>query len=570
MPAKTTHVDDVAHRGLSDVLQQSLTRRDLGRYAAVAGFAVVVSGVDTAQAADATPAAPASPAPERPRGGTVSVAQIGDPESLDPQIASSALAAYVHSNVFDTLIARSAALDYEGILAESWDISADGLEYTFHLRQGISFHDGTPFDADAVKFTFDRAVNPATNSWWRASLSSLKETVVIDPLTVKFVLTEPFAPFLANLSGEANGAILPPAAVQRLGNDFGTNPIGTGAFKFKEWVRGSTITLVRNEQYQNFHSYNENRGAPHLDQLVFRNIPEDATEVAAFESGEVQVIDLPPVEVQRFKADAKYQVIFTPLPDLYFVQFAMNKPSGEFGAQWKPPFDDIRLRQAVGYAIDADSIIAKVLFGLAVRNYGAMPVGLFAYKPEIEQYGFQYLSDKAKALLDEAGWVAAGDGTRTKDGKKLEVLMWTWAQTPNDKIVQVLQNQLAAVGFNVKLEVLEVGTFVSTLVSGPSNLDFAATGDNDPNILKTLVNIAIYPIGFYKNEQYLKLVDQAGKSTDRGERTSLYFEAQKILLADAAIIPLYSSVSAVGVHGVKGVKIATDYTKTYMDAYIEG
>src|SRR5262249_45590924 len=150
--------------------------------------------------------------------------------------------------------------------------------------------DGSPFDADAVKFSFDRITDPATNSPNRGQLSALKETVVLDPFTVKFVLSEPFAPFLSILVAAWTGSILPPAAVQKLGADFGKSPIGTGPWKFKEWIGGSTITLVRNEDYRNFHSYAENKGAPFLDQIVISNIPESSTQVAALETDEVQIV----------------------------------------------------------------------------------------------------------------------------------------------------------------------------------------------------------------------------------------------------------------------------------------
>jgi peptide/nickel transport system substrate-binding protein len=553
----------------SKLSDEGLSRRDLVRMAVgAAGIAAIgPAGNILAQSSGGTPEA----SPAHPRGGSVTIAQAGDPDSLDPQFSSAGVAFTVYSNIFDTLVGFKADFTYEGILAESWEISGDELEYTFHLRRGIAFHDGSAFDANAVKFSFDRITDPAANSPNRGQLSALKQTLVVDPLTVKFVLSEPFAPFLSSLVATWTGAILPPAAVQKTGADFGKNPIGTGPWKFKEWVRGSTITLVRNENYRNFHSYAENKGAPYLGQIVFTNIPESSTQVAALETNEVQIVlSLPPVEVDRIKADPAYQVIIpTSSISIQYIEFAMVKPAGDYGAQWAPPFDDIRVRQAVGYALDVDTIIAKVLFGLAIRNYGPIPTGMFAYRPDIEQYGFHFDQNKAKVLLDQAGWTNAGGDTRTKNGTKLDLLMWTWNLAPNDKIVQVIQNQLAAVGMSVKVQVLEVGTFLSTLVGGPENFDMSAWGAYDPSMLKEWLS-ANQPISSYRDQSFVELVDKASQVSDLTERTNLYFEAQKKLLSDAAMIPLFSSVSATGVRSAKGFKIAPTAGGVYEDVYLEG
>src|SRR5262249_37474839 len=154
------------------------------------------------------------------------------------------------------------------------------------------------------------------------------------------------------------------------------------------------------------------------------------------------------------------------------------------GAKWKAPFDDIRLRQAVGYAVNADDIIKNVLYGLATRNYGPMPTGEFAYKPEIEQYGYHHDPAKAKAHLDDAGWLAGSDGSRQKAGKKLELLMWCGNYYGSDaKVIQVIQNQLAAVGVSVKIDVLDEGTFLAQVGQGVSDFDLAHWGWPEPYVL---------------------------------------------------------------------------------------
>lgn len=569
MKQRETNVIDAIT--VKELIIEAVTRRDFNKLAVIsAGLAGMAPGSLVKEAlAQGTPDASGA----KPRGGTVVIAQAGDPDTLDPQTATAGISAQVHNSLYDTLIGLTPDFRFEGILAESWDISDDGLEYTFHLRPGITFHNGEEMNADAVKFTFDRMLDPATAANQAGTFSVLKETVVIDQLTVKFVLNEPFSPLLSYLAASYNGgAILPPGAVQELGADFGMSPVGTGPWKFKEWNRGETVTFVRNDSYRNFHSYTENPGAPYLDQLVFANIPEASTQIAALESGEVQVVlSLPPAEVDRLENDSSYEVII-PATSLFtqYIEFAMVKPEGAYGATFKPPFDDPRLRQAVGYALDIDAMIEKVLFGLATRNYGLLPTAMFAYTPEIEQYSFHYDPEKAKTLLDEAGWTASGDDTRSKDGAKLELVLWTWNLSPNDKIVQVMQNQLAAVGMDVTLQVLEVGTFLADLAAGtsPANFDMTASRGFDPHMLD---EIAVYnlPLSFYRDQQYVELLHQASQTTSQDERFTLYFEAQKKLIGDAAIIPLFCVLSASGVRGAKGLKIAPTSLGAYEDMYIE-
>jgi peptide/nickel transport system substrate-binding protein len=544
----------------------SLSRRAFGRY--VAGAAAVAAITPRFASAQSSPATPEGTA-AHPRGGSIAVPNVGDAVTLDPALDWGP-SYFAWNNIYDSLVGFNKELKYEGVLAESWDVSPDGLAYTFRLRPGVTFHDGTEMNADAVKFTFDRILDPATKAVVLGWISPLKAAEVIDPLTVKLVLSEPFSPLLGSLCITSFG-IVSPTAAKKYGADFGKNPVGTGAWKLKDWVSGETITLARNEAYHNFHTYMDNKGAPYLDELVFRIIPDAATQLSAFETNEVQVVNLAPRDVDRFKADPNYQVyVPTRNTGISMVEFATNKPAGGVGVEFKPPLDDLRLRQAIGYAINADEIIAKVLFGLAARNYGPMPNGLFAYNPAIEQYGFHFDPAKAKALLDEAGWVAGSDGMRAKGGQKLELLMWTWAGGANDKVLQVIQNQLQQVGLSVKIQVLEAATFIDGLKSGPANLWITGWNWPEPNILKLMTETA-YGLGNYRDQQYLSLLDQASRESDFDKRSALYFEASKKLLADAAVIPLWTDWGATAVHAnVKGYVLSPPRgVAAYEDIYIE-
>lgn len=537
-------------------LETALTRRDMGRL--LAGAASIVALTPAVASAAGSPASDRSFIyRQEGLGGTLIVGRAGDCDTLDPQKTILGLSLEVLYCVYDTLTAINYDQEIEGVLAESWDISDDGLEYTFHLRPGITYHDGTPFNAAAVKFAFDRVLDPATNTPTASWVSALEEAVVLDDNTVKFVLSEPFSPLLGNLAS-AYFSIPSPTAVKNLGEDYGLNPVGTGPFKFKEWVSGESITLEPNPDYHNVRSFVDNKGAPLLDQLVFRVIPEAETQLAALETGEINVVIPPPREVKRLQEDPAYEVFISPRGnDLWYVEFAMDAPpEGQFGAQFKPPFDDVLVRQAVAYGINADEMIANVLEGLAERNYGLMPTGMFPYKPEIEEFGYHYDPEQAKSLLEQAGWVDSdGDGVRENNGSPLEVLFWAWDDSTPQKLAQIIQSQLGQVGFKVNTEILEVGTLLARLPENVSNFNLMGWGQTDPDMLRGMTN-GTWGLGRYHDEQFQKLVSDALKTTDRDERTELYFGAAKKLLADAAAVPLWTNLAFIATRAdVKGYKL---------------
>jgi len=557
-------------RNAQQVLSSSLDRRELAKKFAAAATTAGVAAVAPITFGSAT-ALRAFAQEAKPTGGQIIVARAGDSDTLDTAHTTAGIAFQVFNNIYDTLIAYNMDLGYEGILAESWEISEDGLEYTFTLRTGITFHDGTEFNADAVKFNFDRLMAPETNAPAAGWIAALTSTEVVDATTVKLILSEPFSPLLGNLCLSYFG-IASPTAIEQYGDeDYGRNPVGTGPWKFREWIAGEQITLEANENYQNFHSHLENKGRPYADELIFRNITEDATQVAAFETGEVTIIPVPAREVERFQEDEQYQV-FIPerATNIWFIEWSMEQPTAENDQIYKGPFfDDIRVRQAVAYAINADEIIQSVFQGLAVRNYGPIPTGHFAYNPDIEEFGYHYDPDKAKALLDEAGWTEGGDGVREKDGVKLEPLLWTWNAGNNVNSVQVIQNQLSAVGFGVKIETMEIATLLARQVENVSDFDLMSWGWPEPHIMKMMVESEA-ALGLYKDAEYHALVDEAARVSDQTERSELYFQASQQILSDVGMIPLWTVLAATGVRAdLKDFKTGPTGTAIFEDAYYE-
>ncbi|HEY7032010.1 MAG TPA: ABC transporter substrate-binding protein [Thermomicrobiales bacterium] len=569
------------HEHLQALLRVAASRRDFGRFVAVAaGLTGLVPTLPAAAAGvpghrSETRAAAQGDAPKQ--GGQIVVGRAGDADTLDPHHTLASVSWQTYSNIFDPLVAWTLDRQYEGILAESWEFSADGLELTFHLRQGITFHDGTDFNADAVKFTFDRILDPATQSPLVGFLGTdtvgMKGTEVVDPSTVKITLKGPFSPLLNSLS-LANFGILSPTAVQTLGDDFGKKPVGTGPFKFKEWVAGESITLERNPDYQNFHSYDTNKGAPNVDALVFRNLPEEQTRLAAFETGEINLLPgVPAHQVAGYKDNPDVELFTAPGTDIAFLEFAMSPPDATNGAIFKPPFDDIRVRQAVAQAIDVDTIIARVLEGLAVRNYGPLPAGNAGYNPDVEQFGYHYDADAANKLLDDAGWVKGDGGVRSKNGETLKVVFWTWSGGNEERAAQVIQNDLTKVGFDVKFETMEVATFLSRLVEpdSPCTLDLDEWGWPEPDLLflMSTVNAAF---GYYHQPDYYKLISDARAVSDLDRRVQMYFEAMKLMLQDAAMVPLWTTTQVTAARKeVTGFKLGPlAEILDYQDVSIEG
>jgi peptide/nickel transport system substrate-binding protein len=519
----------------------------------------------------AAPTATAGSTGAAGKGGKLINGRSNDSDSLDPQRTIASASWYIFSNIFDSLVTQNVALEFEPIIAEKYEISDDGITYTFNIRDGIKFHDGSDVTAADVKYTFDRATTPDAPSQAVSFISALKQTDLPDDKTVVMTLSEPSAPYLANIAVEYFG-IMPQAAVEAAGDDFGTQPVGSGPWKFKEWIQGEQITLEPFADYQNFRSFVENTGAPRADALISKVIPEAQTLLAAFETGEINHLTLPTQEVKNYDNNPDYHVLIAQGgTGISYIEYAMVKGEGEeYEPQFKPPFDDLKLRQAMAYGVDADEIITGVLAGLSTRNYGIMPTGLFAYDPDIEQFGYHFDADKANSLLDEAGWAMGSDNVRAKDGKTLELAFWAFVDPSYEKAVQVIQNQLGKVGIKLNLSVLDVGTMLAQLPQNQQDANIMGYGWPEPDILKVIAE-GTWGFSFYHKKEYIDLINQARTVTDHAQRTQMYFEAQKIALADAVVVPLWTDPAAIiGIRDqVKGYKLGPQGVDVWTDAWVE-
>ncbi|MCX7561882.1 ABC transporter substrate-binding protein [Sulfitobacter sp. F26204] len=450
------------------------------------------------------------------------VGQIAEPQALDPAAVTAVNDFRILMNMYDGLVRyKDGTLEVEPSLATDWTISEDGSVYTFTLRDDVTFHDGSAFDAEAVKFNFDRMLDEShpyhnTGPFPLAFFFSAVESVdVIDPQTVSFKLNGPYAPFLSNLA-YPTGLIVSPAAVTEHGADFGRNPSGTGAFSFGEWRSNEAVVVQANPDYWD--------GAPELETVVFRPITDANTRTAEMLAGGIDLmVEVPPVALNEFQGDT-YTVHEQAGPHVWFL--ILNAKEG--------PFADVRVRQAANYAINKQAIVDDVLEGTAEVAAGPTPPAFaWAYNADLEPY--PYDPDKARELLAEAG----------AEGAELTFYVTEGGSGMLDPVAMgtAIQADLEAVGLDVTIETYEWNTFLGNVnpgLEGKADMAEMAWMTNDPDTLPFLAlrtdawpEAGGFNSGYYSNPEVDTLLEAARIETDQDKRARLYQEMQVIVQEDA-------------------------------------
>lgn len=451
------------------------------------------------------------------------VGQVAEPRSLDPHAVTAVNDFRILMNVYDGLVRyQDGTLEVEPALAESWNISDDGLTYTFRLREGVRFHDGSPLDAEAVKFNFDRMLDedhpyhdtgPFPLSFFFSAIDSVS---AVDSHTVEFRLAEPYAPFLSNLA-YPTGLIVSPAAVAAHGAEFGRNPSGTGPFRFVEWISNSRVVIARDDAHWD--------GAPALEAVVYRPIVDANTRVAEMLSGGIDLmVEVPPDNLAGFAGDSGFQVHEQAGPHLWFL--ILNLREG--------PFTDPRMRQAVNYAIDKQSLVQDVLQGTAEVAAGPTPPAFaWAYNEALEPY--PYDPDRARDLIEESGHQGAELTFYVTEGGS--------GMLDPGPMGAAIQADLARVGLDVRIETYEWNTFLGKVnpgLGGEADMAQMAWMTNDPDTLPYLaLRTEAWPeqggfnSGYYSNPEVDRLLEAARRATDQDERARLYKAMQEIVHEDA-------------------------------------
>ncbi|NLE76587.1 MAG: ABC transporter substrate-binding protein, partial [Chloroflexi bacterium] len=463
------------------------------------------------------------------------------PDGLDNHICNYNNCTIIVRNIADPLVQWSPD-GFKAALATSWEVSEDELSYTFKLREGVKFHDGTPFNAEAVKLNFERVVNPETKSTNAINqLGPFKSAEVIDEYTVRINFERPYGAFL-NVSASVL-AMLSPTSFQTMSRDEALwHPVGTGPFMFKEYVPNESVVLVKNPDYNWAPEVFRHTGPAYLDQVTFRFIQEDGTRSAALQSGEVQALfQVPDVSIPGFKADANRYSVIEQLVGGPGVQEVFNATD--------PLLQDVRMRQALTYATDREMIFKTVYLSQGIMATGPLSPATMCYSEEADNM-YAYDPDKALAILEELGWTKDDKGMlRDKDGNTLKIEITSVAVGKGPQIGEVIMSQWGKLGIDARNVILPSAAIqLATAQSADFQMIWRDWGASDPNILSVLFHSK--NIGKGWNFSHLAIpeldefLDQGDMISDPAKRCEVYAQAQKIIADEALAIPILYRVTS--------------------------
>ncbi|OJU83994.1 MAG: hypothetical protein BGO11_05520 [Solirubrobacterales bacterium 70-9] len=555
----------------------------LAAFAALAALTAVLSACggskSTAAAADTTSVvgvgAGAKKVEGTPvKGGTLVYGTDREPTCLDPHNFGDMPQTYVSRQYLDSLVSMQPDGTVVPWLATSWDISKDGLTYTFHLKKGVKFTDGTDFDADAVVANFKQILDPETES--STDLVYLdpiwKGAKAIDKYTVEIDLKRPYSPLL-DVLGQAFFGMESPKAMARGIKENCVSPVGTGPFILKDWKKGQQIDLVRNDNYNSPPADANNQGPAYLEGITWRFLPDPSVRWQALKSGEVQAIfSIPPEDFAAAQSD----------PDIEVQQFT-HAGIGHYIVldDSEPPFNDIKVRQAFNYAANAPAAVESAY-------QGAYPVATSAVSSGTPFYTSKYANlyphnlAKAEKLLDEAGWKKGANGVREKDGKPLTV-KWIYSTGPGETppaeltLYQNIQAAAKEAGFDVTLVPQPQAKYLEE-ANVPADFDAEPTYWNCPTPMCMYIvsseetyNQLFANMSKIKNPELDQTLLAAAATTDRDKQKTLYAKAQQIIAENAYWVPTYPEQSLLGISkSLKGVWIEpSEGEPVFSDAWLE-
>ena len=449
---------------------------------------------------------------------TFTYAAQADAVGLSPILTNDSVSAVAERHLYENLVKRDPTTNkLVPWLATSWE-TPDATTWIFHLRQGVKFQDGTPFNAEAVKFTFERIMDPKVGAPRASLLTPIQSIDVIDDATVKITTKAPYGAFLAALA-HPNAEIVSPTAVKKYG-DLMKNPVGTGPYMLKDWVSGDHITMVRNPDYWG--------KEPSIDTFVIRVVPDANTQVALLERGDVQLIDtVPPELVSRLQQNKNIQVVIKPGTPVFYLGFNYKE------ALWQ----NKTAREAVASAINID-VISRLLKPVANKDCSIIGPQVFGYVEGVESNCTSYDPAKAKQL-----WSALQDAR--------PVTLWVPQIGDYPRVGQIVQGQLSQAGIPTTIKTVEWGAYLSATQKYEQDLYLLGwtnqTADGSELIYPNLdsANIGAANRSAYNNPAADKLIEASRATTDQQQRLDLLNQANTLLLKDVAWVTLYDGVAMI-------------------------
>lgn len=478
----------------------------------------------------------ATPEPEKApsQGGTLFWIIPSEPDTLDVHNTVMAAAYDVMFYVGSSLIAKDAEGNYVPYLAEKWEASPDGLQWTFTLKKGVKFHDGTDLTASDVVWTFERATSPDIIGGTGSSLGPVESFEAPDDWTVIIHLAEPFYPLLDALTDSAFMMIMSPEAVEAAGDDYGRHPVGTGPFMFKEWIPNDKIVLERNPDF-NWGPGFAHSGPAYLDAVEFRIIPETSTQVVSLEAGEGDISRVDSSDLELIRGTGMFK--------MYEAYEQATKPYLQINTA-VAPFDNLLVRQAFNYAVDRDVLVKVAALGNAIPQYGPLPVSIAGYWPGVEYIGYQYNLEKAKNLMMEAGYTYNANGMLEKDGEPLSLTLVTIAGAEDFlKCAEILQEQFKALGVAVELEQMEAGVMIGDMVAGNFEMGMMGFGWPNADLMYLMFHssmVGALNMGQVQDAELDTLLGATRTTIDPETQQQLVADAQRYIVEKAYLVPLYT------------------------------
>jgi peptide/nickel transport system substrate-binding protein len=489
-------------------------------------FFLILQFLGYAEAPQNIPSVDTAPA----YGDTIIAGSIAEATNLIPMLSSDSASHEVSGLIFNGLVKYDKDLTLTGDLAENWQISPDGLTITFYLKKGVKWQDGVEFTADDVMFGYKTIIDEKTPSAYKEDYLQAKKCEVLDTYTFRVTYEKPFAPAL---SSWGSLVVLPKHLLEGKDItkvDFSRHPIGTGPFKFKQWLIGQKVTLTSNHSYF--------AGRPYIDNFIYRIIPDPSTMFLELKTGGLDWMGLTPLQYRDQTNTKFFQENYRKFryPSFAYTYLGFNLKH--------PWFSDKRVRQAFAYAIDKEEIVKAVLFGFGSISTGPYVPNTWPYNPNVKKY--EYNPQKAEALLKEAGWLKNSRGILEKDGKPFEFTILTNMGNPaRVKTATIIQWRLAKIGIKVNIRELEWSTFINEFID-KKRFEAVVLGwsiglDPDQYDIWHSSKTKEKELNFvsFANKEVNELLERGRRTFNIEERKKAYFRIQEILAEELPYIFLY-------------------------------